>query len=138
MKQEWLNKAGNAIRQAMVREQEGLPSPPTCVVFDVSIRNVFDYDQSSNQIKAFLERNNLMMSDVLKAVVQNSLVHYAKLVQQFCSCEVVVKDVRNILVKVPPDSIYKRKVHDSSHPMPELLFIMKGPLLLPLFSPSSS
>ena len=40
-------------------------------------------------------------------------MHYAKLVQQFCACEVVVKDVKNIIVNIPADSIYKTKVHIS-------------------------
>ena len=52
-----------------------------------------------------------MMSDVLKQVIRNSLLHYADLVQQFCACEVVVKNVKNIIVNIPPNSIYKKKVH---------------------------
>jgi hypothetical protein len=44
-------QAGSSIRQAILKEQEGYPSPPVCLVYDVSIRNVFDYEQSSNQIK---------------------------------------------------------------------------------------
>jgi len=109
MKQDWPSKAGSAIRQCIAREQED-PASLTCVVYDISLRNVFDYDQSKNQIKSFLERNNLMMSDVLKEVVKNSLSHYAEIVQQFCACEVIVLDVKNIQVNIPADSIYKTKV----------------------------
>ena len=47
-------QAGSSIRQAILKEQEGYPTPPACLLYDVSIRNVFDYEQSSNQIKVFL------------------------------------------------------------------------------------
>ena len=48
---DFYTQAGSSIRQAILKEQEGYPSPPVCLVYDVSIRNVFDYEQSSNQIK---------------------------------------------------------------------------------------
>lgn len=54
MKQEWPTKAGSAIRNAISKEQENYPSNAECIVYDVSIRNVFDYDQSKNQIKVSL------------------------------------------------------------------------------------
>ena len=73
----------------------------------------------SVEITSFLLQCNVLLlqqlltkwSDFLLKVLSNSLVHYAKLVQQFCACEVIVKDVKNIVVNIPADSIYKTKVH---------------------------
>lgn len=109
VKQEWPQRTGVAIKECIARLQEH-PEAIEGIVFDIGLRNVYEFDRSSNAIKPFLERVNFMMSDVLFHIMRQSLEEYSSLVRQFCSCEVTVEDVRNIRVHVPEDSIYKRRV----------------------------
>lgn len=112
IKQEWPQKSGASTRNAINKAQEFIKSVAdhAGLFYDITLRNVYDFEQSKNPIKLFLERINFMMSDVLKHVVKESLLHFTDLIQQLCSCDVTVKDVRNIIVNFPADSIYKRKV----------------------------
>lgn len=110
IRQDWPQKSGNSVRNAIMAAQEHLPENYPGVTYDIGIRNVYDFEKSKNQIKSFLERINFMMSDVLKDIIKNSLYYFAKNVEELCSSEVIVQDVRNILVKYSANSIYKRKV----------------------------
>jgi dynein heavy chain len=109
IKQEWPQRAGNSIRNCITKAQEN-PAEVPGVFYDITVRNVYEFEKSTNPIKSFLERVNFMMCDELYHVVRSNLLEYADMVEQFCGCEVVVKDVRNIVVNVPEDSIYKRRV----------------------------
>jgi dynein heavy chain len=130
IKQEWPMRSGQSVRQTIGRVQEGLEINPlpdahtvlsatsngmvtpsnACVVYDIALRNVYEFEKSTNPIKGLLERINFMMSDVLKSVVKASLFRFTELVEDFCSSEITVHDIKNIIVNIPEHSIYKTKV----------------------------
>lgn len=109
IKQDWPMKAGQSVRNAIVQAQEFNPSGEG-IKYDVHLRNVYEFEKSENPVKPFLERINLMMSDVLKGIVKNSLLNYTRTVEELCGCHVKVEDIRNIVVHIPENSIYKRNV----------------------------
>ena len=109
IKQEWPQKTGAAISTAIAKCQKE-PESLECVIYDVALRNVYEFEKSDNAIKSFLDRVNFMMGTELWHIIRSSLLSYAALIEQFCSCEVVVKDVRNIKVNFPENSIYKQRV----------------------------
>ena len=109
IKQEWPQRAGGAIRNCIAQAQED-PAQVQGVFYDIAVRNVYDFEKSTNPIKSFLERVNFMMCDELFHIVRTNLLNYAHMVEELCSCEVTVKDVRNIIVNMAEDSIYKTRV----------------------------
>lgn len=109
VKQEWPQRTGTAIRTCIARAQEN-PAEVQGVFYDIAARNVYEYEKSTNPIKGFLDRINFMMCDELYHIVRSNLLTYADMVEQFCGCDVVVQDVRNIFVNMPVDSIYKTRV----------------------------
>ena len=109
IKQDWIMKSGSTIRSAIIKMQES-SNTSDCIQYDVTIKNVFDFEQSKNQIRNLLERSNYMMTDVLKNIVKCSLIHYTNLIKDLCACDVVVQDVKNIIVNMPPNCIYKTMV----------------------------
>ena len=109
IKQEWPQRTGAAIRACITKAQEN-PAEVVGIFYDISVRNVYEFEKSTNPIKDFLERVNFMMCDELYHVMRTNLLNYAQMVEEFCSCEVTVKDVRNIKVAMAEDSIYKRRV----------------------------
>jgi len=115
IKQEWVTKTGVGIRTAIqaFQDEAGLSIPterPGCAVLDLSIRNVHEYNKTSNIIKSFLERVNFMMAHVLTTLISNNIREFTDGIVSLCSSEVNVKDIRNIQVIMPPNSIYKLKV----------------------------
>lgn len=78
--------------------------------YDMSIRNVHNYEKPAVSIRYFLDRVNFMMSDVLTNIVKDNLTLFTQTVKDLCSSEIEVQDIRNIIVRMPADSIYKRKV----------------------------
>jgi dynein heavy chain len=109
IKQEWPQRTGTAIRNCIAKAQEN-PAEVQGVFYDIAVRNVYEFDKSTNPIKGFLERVNFMMCDELFHVVKTNLLTYADMVEQFCGCEVTVQDVRNIVVNMAENSIYKTRV----------------------------
>ena len=109
IKQDWPMKAGQSVRNAIVMAQEDSQTQEG-IQYDVHLRNVYEFEKSENPVKSFLERINMMMSDVLKGIVQTSLLSYANTVEELCACDVRVEDIRNIYVTIPDNSIYKRNV----------------------------
>lgn len=136
IKQEWPMKSGLVVRQTISRLQEQqngnngvnvtlnrtIPADSSSVnstmssvafssiIYDISLRNVYEFEKSTNPIKDLLERINFMMSDVLKQVIKSSLFKFTDVIEDLCSCEIVVNDIKNIKVTIPEHSIYKRKV----------------------------
>lgn len=108
IKQEWPVKTGSAVISAITKGQEASVYPD-CITYDIGLRNVFELDNSNNPIKKFLERMNFMMSDVLFAIVERSVSDFVLTVEDLCSCEIEVRDIRDIHVVVPEQSMYKRK-----------------------------
>lgn len=110
LRQDWPIKCGAAIRRTVQADAEADPPTPG-VKFDMTVRNVHDYETStSNPMKPFLEKVNFMMGDVLCNIIFKSVREFASIMEQLCSCEVIIKDVRDIRVNMAPDSIYKTKV----------------------------
>jgi hypothetical protein len=130
VKQDWPTRSGTIIRNAISAAQDllvnttaAITTPTTtaihhkavhndikCVYYELNLRNVYEFQKSNNPIKFLLERINFMMSDVLKNILTSSLQEFTKTIEDLCSCEITVKDVRNIIVNIPENSIYKRKV----------------------------
>jgi dynein heavy chain len=108
IKQEWPVKTGAAVIASIIKGQEN-SIYPDCIQYDIGLRNVFELENSNNPIKNFLERMNFMMSDVLYAIVDRSVNDYVATVEDLCSCEIDVRDIRDIRVVVPENSLYKRK-----------------------------
>eukprot|EP00981_Chlorochromonas_danica_P004769 scaffold958_cov229-Ochromonas_danica.AAC.10 len=107
IKQDWPVRTGQAVRAAILRSQQS--SDPSCVVYDVGLRNIFEFENTQNGIRSLLERMNFMMSDVLKEGLSNSLLAFTDLVENFCSCEVQVHDIRHIDVIIPETSFYRKQ-----------------------------
>ena len=111
IKQEWTQRCGAGIRNAITKGQIAVEGKtPIGIQYDISARNVYEYEKSLNPIKSFLERVNFFMSHELIQIVRRNVLHYARLIEQFCACEVEVRDVRSIIVQFPTDSIYKARV----------------------------
>jgi dynein heavy chain len=108
IKQEWPVKTGTSVMAAITKGQENNVYPD-CIRYDIGLRNVFELENSHNPIKNFLERMNFMMCDVLFAIVNRSLTEFVHTVEDLCSCEIDVRDIRDIRVLVPEKSLYKRK-----------------------------
>lgn len=98
-----LNKDANATLTPASPPSEG-------IVYDVNLRNVYEFDKTTNAIKSFLDRMNYMMSHLLKTIITRNYTNYAELVEDLCSCQITVKDIKNIHVVVPEGCIYKRQV----------------------------
>lgn len=114
IKQEWTQRCGAGIRNAITKGQSAIEGKTPIIAigiqYDISARNVYEYEKSLNPIKGFLERVNFFMSHELIQIVRRNVLHYARLIEQFCACDVEVRDVRSIIIQFPPDSIYKAKV----------------------------
>lgn len=112
IKQEWTQQCGAGIRNAIAKGQIAIEGKTSIIgiQYDISARNVYEYEKSLNPIKSFLERVNFFMSHELIQIVRRNVLQYASLIEQFCACEVEVRDVRSIIIQFPPDSIYKAKV----------------------------
>lgn len=108
IKQDWPVKSGQAVRMAISRGQEQTTAHD-CIQYDIGLRNVFELENSNNPIKSFLERLNFMMSDVLSAIVERSVLDFTSMIEDLCSCQIEVHDIRDIRVVVPPQSFYKVK-----------------------------
>ena len=80
------------------------------VKYDVSMRNVFDYEASTNPVKCFLQRVTFMMSDVLTELVRQAVVDFASTYEQLCACEVTVRGIKDIHVEMGVESIYRQLV----------------------------
>jgi len=126
LKQEWPTKTGGHIRRIFsdhndILEEEknkqvalgvGFEKAEKASVigpyYDPAIRLLTKYNDESCPIRVLLERVNLMMGVTLTDLVTRNLFDYAKTIEELCACEIEIKDVRNISVTFPPDSIYKR------------------------------
>jgi dynein heavy chain, axonemal len=109
IKQEWPMRTSMKIREAILSYQQQA-NAGNVVHFDMSIRNIHDYEKADVSIRLFLERVYFMMSDVLSNIVKINHYEYTAIVKDLCSSEIQVLDIRNIIVQMPADSIYKRKV----------------------------
>lgn len=107
VKQDWPLKTGQAVRNTITKTQEGL-SAGSCVMYDIGLRNIFEFENTNNGIRSLLDRMNFMMSDVLKDIVSSSLLAFTESIEDFCSCAVNVHDIRHIHVDIPAKSIYRK------------------------------
>ena len=112
IKQDWPLHAANAIREAMLSDPERR--------YDCNIRNVRDFEMSTNPIKSFMERINFMMSDVLTEILHVQLLKYTSFFQQLCDFSVEVESIERIKVMMKSDAIYKTKA------LPPLFLISIG------------
>lgn len=108
IKQDWPVKIGRNVRQAITKGQEN-DVYSDCIKYDINLRNVFELENSKNQIRFFLERLNFMMTDVLYGAIERNLLSYTETVEDLCSCSIQVKDIREVKVHIPEESLYKRK-----------------------------
>lgn len=114
IKHEWVTQIANTIKSAISEFQptllnRGKSTTTSQVVYDLMIGSVSDFMKEDVPIRVLLDRIDYSMSTTLTNLVLNNLKNFTKTIKSLCTCEVIIHDLANIIVKIPPESPYKTK-----------------------------
>ena len=131
IKQQWPTKTGGVIRRAMVEAAEALAEEKeaqaritqvgfekaeerstTGPYYDVQLRNLVEYLEGmggKNPAKLLLSKVNFMMGECLFNIVKKNLKEYTSVIEQLCSCDIQILDVRSVRVKTLKTASIRQK-----------------------------